>query len=340
MRFLCRVLMVLALPLLAGYGTLGCDDGKTEKKVTLTKKAGKKPLDDKKKKKKAKMERLVKEEAVRREQEAIRASQEAMKAQLEKKALDAYEKLRQQKMILYKALQDCTTDVEKKLTELQTMEARANELIEKAKEDMKPVGEMFFEHVEIPKLEEQIPMDQIPELPPIESILPKLEPGQNPSKVLQAAPSVNLEELLKACEEQQRKLTVTYYLAKGTLMEKEKKLNDLVKDHKRMVTNSNRLYTAIAMQRLDYVSKCMAKMKKIDKKWTNGKGWAKVVDVVQSQAVQVAMASGYSECSQGYYKSGKSNYDKARKYGAPWFVTSFLKSKCKPGMKFELKKCY
>jgi len=284
-------------------------------------------------------EMLAKKEAVEREAKA------AMMEEMQAKAEQEYTKKREQFLILYKALQECALDVETKAAELKALETKAHQLVADAKDEMGTIGDMFLSKINIPTFDEAAALEEIPELPPLEEVLPPeniAADGAMPTVAPEMA-NVNLDELLNACEWQQKKLAVIMVGANAGVSTLEQKLNEARAAYRKGMKYADNLYAALVHQRFDYVNKCLVKIRRLDRKFSGGKVWGimtKNVDKISKKpALGALLASGYGECINGYTQAGIDHYKVARKRGVHYLITSFLIKKCKKGTRLKLREC-
>ena len=340
-RFLVALVSFLALTLAVG----GCKDDEPLKMVTKVKRP-----DEKKEKaeKMAEMKRLkalkMKEMRAKAE-EAAEEAKAAMMEEMRRNAEEAYGKKREQFIILYKALEECALDVETKAAELKGLETKAHQLVDDAKKEMGVIGDMFLSKINIPTFDEAAALEEIPELPPMEEVVPP-ETVPTDGSVPRVAPEmahVNIDELLNACEWQQKKLAVIMVGANAGVGTLEQKLTEARAAYRKGMKYADNLYAALVHQRFDYVNKCLVKIRRLDRKFTGGKVWGIVTKNVEKistkQYLAALLASGYGECVNGYTESGIDHYKVARKKGVHYLITSFLIKKCKKGTRLPLREC-
>lgn len=334
-----------ALGLLVLLGTVSCKE--EEKKPLPNQQKIRREANEKAERQRQEAEagRRAEEEArVKAEAARLRlaeATNAAARAALQKRVVQAQEdckRKKEQSLVLYRALEDCAAGVEGQIAELHQMEQTANTYLEDAKKKLGAMGKVFLGHVTIPSVNSVVSEDDVPVLPDRDDLTGfscEFKVGQPPPEV----PSINIEELVKACETEQFKMRLLLAAGKAKLLELKTKLNDLVRDHHKVWKNAQRVLAAIARKRIDMVSNCMAVIKRIDRKWTGGKGWNKFCKQVQSQEVQALIASGYMECYNGYIAAGKDHYDEARRQGLHSQAVSFLKRNCKAHYDMKLERC-
>ena len=345
MRTQIRSWVALASFLALMFAVGGCKDEEPVKKVTTIKRPGDK---EKKADKKAEMKKLKAQKMLEMKAKAEEAANEAKAAMMEemrRKAEEDYGRKREQFIILYKALEECALDVETKAAELKALETKAHELVDEARKEMGTIGDMFLSKINIPTFDEAAALEEIPELPPMEDVLPPeaIPTDGSAPRVAPEMAHVNIDELLNACEWQQKKLAVIMVGANAGVSTLEQKLTEARTAYRKGMRYADNLYAALVHQRFDYVNKCLVKIRRLDRKFTGGKVWGIVTKNVEKistkQYLGALLASGYGECVNGYTEAGIDHYKVARKKGVHRMITSFLIKKCKKGTRLPLREC-